>query len=379
MLVTKKLSELKPHPMNEYLFDDIEGEKWEEFLTSVQRVGIITPPVITPDGVIVSGHQRCRACQALGIDTIRCRVWDPKTKDNLILALIESNIRQRGVINSPSVKLGRMLAELERIYKIDGKDAGAAAAGQVTKKTIREHVGVDRKVANCAKAIAKMPEEMQELIEGGSIAPRTAYDILRKLTDEQLVELAKQLDPMQKYVQAEIKAAVERFFPKAKQIDEMQQKLADYEKNDGELELREQLREVQAKERQTYEDWQAEKRARKKDRAEFEKRMDAMEQLLEESGGDNSAELARLTEERDQYMKDADTAQADADIDLVISLIGAMSGAFAAVANDPRPLTGQSAGTAFLMINQLEEKLEQIRERLKAGDDDIAAVDGAAP
>lgn len=379
MLVTKKLSELKPHPMNEYLFDDIEGEKWEEFLSSVQRHGILNPPVITEDGTIISGHQRCRACQALGISTIRCRVWQPKNEDDLILALIESNIRQRGVINSPSVKLGRMIAEMERIHKADQRDSGKPSAGAVSKRAIYEHIGVDRKVANCAKAIAKMPEEMQELIEGGSISPRTAYDILRRLKDDELVELAKKLDPMQKYVQSEIRAAVERFFPKAKQIDEMQQKLADYEKNDGELELREQLREVQARERQTFEDWQAEKRARKKDRAEFEKRMDAMEQLLEESGGENSAELARLAEERDQYMRDADTAQADADIDLVISLIGAMSGAFAAVANDPRPLAGQGAGTAFLMISQLEEKLEQIRERLKAGDTEIAAFDGTEP
>lgn len=377
MLVTKKLSELKPHPMNEFLFDDIEGEKWEEFLTSVQRLGVITPLVITSDGTIISGHQRYRACLALGIEDVRCKVWDPRTDDDLILALIESNIRQRGVINSPSVKLGRIIAELERIHGADKRAGGGNhTEGTVTKKAILEHIGVDKKVANCSKAIARMPEEIQELVEGGSISPRIAYDVLGRLSNEELIEIAKTFDPLQRYVQSEVKAAVEHFFPKAKQIDEMQQKLADYEKNDGELELREQLREVQAKERQTYEDWQAEKRARRKDRAEFEKRMDAMEQLLDESGGDHSAELARLTEERDQYMKDADAAQADADIDLVISLIGAMSGAFAAVANDPRPLTGQSAGTASMMINQLEEKLEQIRERLKAGDEDIAAADG---
>ena len=156
----------------------------------------------------------------------------------------------------------------------------------------------------------------------------------------------------------------------------MQEKLAAYQKGDGELELREKLRESQQKERQAYENWQAEKRARKKEQADSERRMDAMEKLLEEQGGD-SEEIARLTEERDQYMKDADAAQADADIELVSSLIGALNGAFAEVANDPRPLRGDRAGTALLLINGLEEKLEQIRERLKAGDEEIAAFDAS--
>jgi len=379
MLIEKKITELKPHPMNEYLFDDIEGEKWEEFLTSVQRHGVMTPLVITADGTIISGHQRLRACQALNIPTVRCRVYEPKGSvpdDDILLALIESNIRQRGVINSPTVKLGRMLAEYERILGADNSKGGVAGCGGVSRKAIREHVGVDRNVAVCSKALAKMPEEVQQLVEQETVTPRTAYDIISKLSPEEQVELAKKLDPVQQYTQKEIKAAIERFFPKAKEIDEMQEKLAEYQKGDGELELREQLREAQQKERQAYEDWQTEKRARKKERAEFEKRMDAMEKLLDEQGGD-SDEIARLTEERDQYMKDADAAQADADIELVSSLIGALNGAFAEVANDPRPLRGDRAGTALLLINGLEEKLEQIRERLKAGDEEIAAFDAS--
>ena len=375
MLIEKKITELKPHPMNEYLFDDIEGEKWEEFLTSVQRHGVMTPLVITADGTIISGHQRLRACQALNIPTVRCRVYEPKgpvPDDDILLALIESNIRQRGVINSPTVKLGRMLMEYERILGADNSKGGGIERGHVSRKTIREHVGVDNNVAKCSKALAKMPEEVQALVEQEAVTPRTAYDIINKLSPEEQVELAKKLTPVQQYTQKEIKAAIERFFPKEKEIDEMQAKLAEYQKGDGELELREQLREAQQKERQAYEDWQTEKRARKKERVEFEKRMDAMEKLLDEQGGD-SDEIVRLTEERDQYMKDADAAQADADIELVSSLIGALNGAFAEVANDPRPLRGDRAGTALLLINGLQEKLEQIRERLKAGDETLAS------
>lgn len=378
MLITKNVADLKPHPMNEYLFDDIEGDKWEEFLDSVDRDGIITPLVITADGTIISGHQRWRACIARNIPTVDCYVYEPKgdsPDDDIELALIESNVRQRGVINSPTVKLGRMLAELERIHGVNQRKAGRTAADQPTRKTICEHLHVDRRVAACAKAIARMPEEVQNCIEEGTITARTAYETLSRLTPEEQIEVIKKLDSSQRYIQAEVQSIVADRIPNAAKVAELQEKLAEYQKNDGELELREQLREVQEKERKTYEEWQTERRARKKDRAEFEKRMDAMEKLLDEQGGDNSEEVARLIEERDQYMKDADAAQADADIELVSSLIGALSGAFAEVANDPRPLRGSRAGTAFLMINQLEEKLEQIRERLRAGDEEIAAFD----
>lgn len=379
MLITKNVADLKPHPMNEYLFDDIEGDKWEEFLDSVDRDGIITPLVITEDGTIVSGHQRWRACIARNIPTVDCYVYEPKgdsPDDDIELALIESNVNQRGVINSPTVKLGRMLAELERIHGVDKRGAGGRpAADQPTRKTIREHLKIDQMVAKCSKAVAQMPKEVQDCIEEGTITVRTAYDTLRKLTPEEQIEVIKQLDSSKRYIQSEVQSIVADRIPNAEKVAELQEKLAEYQKNDGELELREQLREVQEKERKTYEEWQTERRARKKDRAEFEKRMDAMEKLLDEQGGDNSEEVARLIEERDQYMKDADAAQADADIELVSSLIGALSGAFAEVANDPRPLRGSRAGTAFLMINQLEEKLEQIRERLRAGNEEIAAFD----
>ena len=111
MFVEKKITELKPHPMNELFFDDIEGEKWEEFLRSVQIQGIMHPLAITEDGTVISGHQRLRACYALNIDTVKCDVWPPMSDDQIIWCMITSNIRQRGSINSPSIKLGRMLME----------------------------------------------------------------------------------------------------------------------------------------------------------------------------------------------------------------------------------------------------------------------------
>ena len=380
MLIEKNVADLKPHPMNEYLFDDIEGEKWEEFLTSVQREGILHPLMITEDGTIISGHQRWRACLASNIPTVKCYVYQPKgdcPEDDILLALMESNLRQRGIINSPSVKLGRIMKEYERIFGADKRTGGGKPGNDtVSRKQIREHLGIKNNVAKCSKAVAEMPEQVQKMIDDGVISARTAYEELTKLTPEQQVELVMQLDALRQYTQEEIrkqaKELAEKYLPKAQQVEELQAKLAEYQNGDGELELRQKIQDLQTKERNTYEALQEAKRQLKKAEADHEKRMDAMEKLLDEQGGD-SAEIARLTEERDQYMKDADEAQAGADIELVSSLISACMSAFSEVANDPRPLCGDRAGTAYLMVDNLIDRLEQIRDRLVAGDESLAS------
>lgn len=73
-----KIEDLKPHKRNSEFFDDMTGEKWQEFLDSIKTSGVIEPIVVTQDKVIVSGHQRVRACKELGIKEVwvEVRIYD---------------------------------------------------------------------------------------------------------------------------------------------------------------------------------------------------------------------------------------------------------------------------------------------------------------
>ena len=84
------INELKPHPRNNEFFDDMSGEKWKEFLESIKTRGVIEPIVITPDKVIVSGHQRVRAFKELGIRTIEGEIKQYGSEDEVLLDLIET-------------------------------------------------------------------------------------------------------------------------------------------------------------------------------------------------------------------------------------------------------------------------------------------------
>ena len=96
------------------------------------------------------------------------------------------------------IKLGRIAAELERIYEVHrGKHVGNQYTGETengktaigglakTQKDIAEILGVSQSTINRAKKIATMPQEWQELVETGKVSVRTAGDIVSKLTPEQ--------------------------------------------------------------------------------------------------------------------------------------------------------------------------------------------------
>ena len=79
---------------------------------------MIEPIVITPDKVIVSGHQRVRACKELGIDEINCDIHLYNNEDEILQDFLETNIRQRGEIGGSAKKVGKRIKELERLYGI---------------------------------------------------------------------------------------------------------------------------------------------------------------------------------------------------------------------------------------------------------------------
>ena len=128
-----EINQLKFHPRNDYFFDDITGEKWDDFKASILRRGVVEPIVATQDLIVVSGHQRVRACKELQLLTIPCRIThypevDEKTgaskEDMIVEDLISTNIMQRGVGNINAMKMARCIIELERIKGVKQGSGG---------------------------------------------------------------------------------------------------------------------------------------------------------------------------------------------------------------------------------------------------------------
>lgn len=187
MMQRMNISELTPHPQNSYFFDDITGDAWNEFVKSIETSGIIEPIIVTQDKVIVSGHQRIRAAQQLGIDEVLVEVRAFDSEDDALRALIETNIRQRGIGNPNPVKFGRCLSELERIYGIGhGGDRKSRDHNDLlkTQKSLADELGISEPSLKRYKTIAQSIPEIQDLLESGKISVTSALEIIRHLSEE---------------------------------------------------------------------------------------------------------------------------------------------------------------------------------------------------
>ncbi len=195
-------NQLRKHPRNYEFFDDISGERWKDFKESIMRRGVVEPIVVTQDLLVVSGHQRIRACEELGIKDIPCRItfypeYDEKikrTKEDMILEdLICTNIMQRGVGNVNPMKMARCIIELERIKGIqNGGDRGnqyKVADGNnfdvANQKELANELNISQRQLGNYKKLTKLIPELQQMIENNEVKATIGYKVYAKLSKEE--------------------------------------------------------------------------------------------------------------------------------------------------------------------------------------------------
>lgn len=232
------IDELKPHPRNNEFFDDMTGEKWSEFLESIRTSGVIEPIVVTTDMVIVSGHQRVRACKELGIPEIMCEIKTYKDEDSIIKDLLETNIRQRGDIGGSAKKVGRRIMELERLYGVhqgngsnqyEQKPNNSVIA--VTQSDIAAKLGMSVDTLQNYKMLADMIPELEELMDTGIVSKSTALSMIKNLSEEEQESLIESLDTTKKITKRE----AEKYIEEIRRLKEDPQIPEDYESTKREL------------------------------------------------------------------------------------------------------------------------------------------------
>lgn len=213
---------LSPHPRNNDFFDDITGGKWDEFLESIKTSGVIEPLIITQAKVVVSGHQRLRACKELGIRNVYCIVRTYKSEDEVLRDLIETNIQQRGTISSSKKKQALIIQTLERIYGIQttGRPKNSVNLTEFpdkeltnpppprTKAQLAEALGLSLEQYATAKAVLPLIPDLQDMIDEGNLPATLARHLLARLSEQEQLELVKSLDTTKRYTAAMVQRKV---------------------------------------------------------------------------------------------------------------------------------------------------------------------------
>ena len=214
-----QIGQLKPHPRNNEFFDDITGEKWTEFLKSVQTSGVIEPIVVTTDMTIVSGHQRVRACKELNINEVLCTIKSYPNDDAIIKDLLETNIRQRGDVGGSAKKVGLRIKELERLYGIQNGgnrgnqyvEAEPQNAVVATQEDLAAKLGMSVDALQRYKALADMIPELDDMVRDGKVSKTTALAIMKQLSEEEQKELFSTLPSDKKYTQKQMDEEIQKY------------------------------------------------------------------------------------------------------------------------------------------------------------------------
>lgn len=218
------INELKQHPRNSEFFDDMTGEKWNEFLASVKSRGVIEPIVITPDKVIVSGHQRVRACKELGITSVMCDVHTYNSEDEVLQDLLETNIRQRGDVGGSAKKVGLRIKELERIYGIEHGNNQYTGGQEInsspkTQSDLAAEMDMDVRTLRNYKILADMIPELETLVDTGKISKTAALAVIKKVSPEEQKALFTSLVPDKRYTKEEVDAEIQKYKDKVQELE----------------------------------------------------------------------------------------------------------------------------------------------------------------
>ena len=152
------------------------------------KYGNIEPIIITQDMTIISGHQRVRAFKELGIPTIEAEIRIYKSEDDVLLDLLESNIRRHGEIGGSAKKVGKRIKELERLYGIEkGNNQFSLPNSSVSSQSdLAAQMGISVDTLQNYKMLADMIPELDELVTTGIVTKTTALAMMRSLFEDEL-------------------------------------------------------------------------------------------------------------------------------------------------------------------------------------------------
>ena len=185
------LSEIDDFPDHPYQVR--MDEDMDQLVESIKEHGIITPVKLRPkpDGryEMVSGHRRKKACEVLGLETIRAEIMD-LTRDDAIILMVESNLQRTTILPSEKAKAYKMRMDA---LKRQGQRTDLTLSPVETKlrssEVIAQSVGESRAQVDRYIRLNELVPGLVDLVDEGKIAMRPAVELSYLKAGEQIALL----------------------------------------------------------------------------------------------------------------------------------------------------------------------------------------------
>ncbi|MGN0694909.1 MAG: ParB/RepB/Spo0J family partition protein [Lentihominibacter sp.] len=189
------LDEIDEFPDHPYKVKD--DEDMMNLMESIKENGVLTPATVRKkdDGryEMLSGHRRWRACQLLGLETLRCEIVE-LDKDAATIFMCDSNLQRTVILPSEKAFAYKMrLDAMKRQGKrtdLTSEPVAWKLKGMETAEIIGAQVGESKDQVRRYIRLTELIPEILEMVDEGQIAMRPAVEIsyLPKELQEELLE-----------------------------------------------------------------------------------------------------------------------------------------------------------------------------------------------
>ena len=177
------ISEIDDFP--DHPFKVRDDEDMENLIESIKERGVITPATVRklPNGryEMISGHRRKRACEKLGMETLRCEVVDMNKEEATIL-MVESNFQRSEIL--PSEKAYAYKMRYEAMKKSVGRPSNdklvpvglisetGATREAMAQKSLDSETQIQRYIR-----LTNLVPELLDFVDEGKIKMRPAVEL----------------------------------------------------------------------------------------------------------------------------------------------------------------------------------------------------------
>lgn len=187
----RKLTRIKNLPVDQIAdFPDHpyrvrDDEDMAYLVESIRANGVLTPVTVRkiPGGryEMISGHRRKRACEILGIRTIRGEVLD-LDEDTAVIMMCDSNLQRSVILPSEKafaykMRLEAMERRAGRHESGNGAPVGPHSIRGKSRDILAAEIGESREQIRRYVRLTKLIPEILRMVDEGRIALRTAVEI----------------------------------------------------------------------------------------------------------------------------------------------------------------------------------------------------------
>lgn len=191
-----EIDEFPDHP-----FKVLMDEDMEQLVDSIKRNGVMTPATVRlkEDGryELVSGHRRKKACELVGLDTLKCEVKE-FSRDEAIIVMVESNLQRTTILPSEKafaykMRLEAMKRQAGRPSKDNYSPVGNNLGFATSSDELAEKVGESKNQIFRYIRLTELVPEILQMVDERQIAFRPAVEI-SYLSEEQQYTLLEAME-----------------------------------------------------------------------------------------------------------------------------------------------------------------------------------------